>query len=105
MNNIISYLKEYGIYSLEEEPFNEVDNACICQMFYSDFNEYFKVRKSYTLKELAALIFFDHDENELKKSKSLIGQAPFVLKEMAKSNRFKDTALRKLLTRRVDSLE
>ena len=93
MNNIISYLNEYGKYGFEEKPFNEVDNACICQMFYADFDDYFKLRKSYTLKELAALLFFDHDEKELKKSKSLIASAPFVLKAMAKSNRFKDTVL------------
>ena len=93
MNNIISYIKEYGKYSFDEEPFNEVDNACICQMFYADFDDYFNNRKSYTLKELAALLFFDHDEKQLKKSNSLISGAPFVLKEMAKSNRFKDSIL------------
>ena len=63
-------------------------------MFYSDsINDYFKSRKAYTLKELAALLFFDNDEKELMKSKSLIASAPFVLKAMAKSNRFKDTVL------------
>lgn len=93
MNNIIDYIKNYGKYGFDEKPFNEVDNACICQMFYSNFDDYFKLKKSYTLKELAALLFFDHSEKELKKSKSLIADAPFVLKEMAKSYRFKDTVL------------
>lgn len=93
MYNIISYLKDYGKNSFNQSPFNEVDNACICQMFYADIDEYFKSKKSYTLKELAALLFFDHSDTELKKSKSLISGAPFVLKEMAKSDRFKDLVL------------
>ncbi len=97
VKNIISYLNDYGKYTFKEKPFNEVDNACICQMFYSDIDEYFKYKKEYTIKELAALLFFDNDEKELNKSKSLIAGAPFVLKAMAKSNRYKDTILTNFL--------
>lgn len=93
MDNIISYLEKYGKYTLEEKPFNEVDNVCISYMIYADIEKYFSVRKEYSLKELAALLFFDHDENELKKSNSLVAQSPFVLKAMAKSNRFKNAIL------------
>lgn len=91
--NIISYLENYGKYTFKDKPFNEVDNACICWMFYADIDEYFKYRKEYTIKELASLLFFDHDEKELKKSKSLIASSPFLLKAMAKTNRFKDTII------------
>ncbi|MCR4788790.1 MAG: DUF2974 domain-containing protein [Lachnospiraceae bacterium] len=40
MNNIISYITEFGDRSLEEMPFNEVDSLVLCQLAYLDFSEY-----------------------------------------------------------------
>ena len=88
--NIIDYLKWRGDLSLKASPFNEVDNLIISQMAYTGFDEYFKLKDSYTISELSDLFFNDHTDEEVMASKSFVKLAPFVLREMANSIRFKD---------------
>lgn len=88
--NIIDYLSWRGDLSFSASPFNEIDNLIICQMAYSEIDPYFKDKDVYAIKELADLFFKDHTYEEIKKSKSFVGQAPFVLEAMGKSVRFKD---------------
>lgn len=88
--NIIDYLKWRGDLSLKASPFNEVDNLIISQMAYTSFDEYFKLKDSYTISELSDLFFNDHTDEEIMASKSFVKLAPFVLREMANSIRFKD---------------
>lgn len=88
--NIIDYLKWRGDLSFKASPFNEVDNVVISQMAYTNFDEYFKHKDSYTIKELSELFFNDHSDEEIMASKSFVKLAPFVLREMANSIRFKD---------------
>lgn len=88
--NIIDYLKWRGDLSLKASPFNEVDNLIISQMAYTGFDEYFKLKDSYTISELSDLFFNDHTDEEITASKSFVKLAPFVLREMANSIRFKD---------------
>lgn len=88
--NIIDYLKWRGDLSFTASPFNEVDNLIISQMTYTNFDEYFKLKDSYKVKELSALFFKDHSDEEINASKSFVKLAPFVLREMANSTRFKD---------------
>lgn len=88
--NIIDYLKWRGDLSFKASPFNEVDNVVISQMAYTNFDEYFKYKDSYTIKELSELFFNDHSDEEIMASKSFVKLAPFVLREMANSIRFKD---------------
>lgn len=88
--NIIDYLKWRGDLSLKASPFNEVDNLIISQMAYTGFDEYFKLKDSYTISELSDLFFNDHTDEEIMASKSFVKLAPFVLREMANSIRFKD---------------
>ena len=88
--NIIDYLKWRGDLSLKASPFNEVDNLIISQMAYTGFVEYFKLKDSYTISELSDLFFNDHTDEEIMASKSFVKLAPFVLREMANSIRFKD---------------
>lgn len=38
MGTILDYLKEYGDYSLEEKPFNDVDSLVLCQFVYLKFD-------------------------------------------------------------------
>ena len=40
MGNIIDYVKEWGKYSLEEKPFNEVDSLVLCQMVYFNYKDF-----------------------------------------------------------------
>ena len=88
--NIVDYLHEYGNISLKESSFNEVDNLVICQMGYSRIDKYFNDKDSYTIAELNKLYFNDHSENQVQYDASFIGHAPFVLKAMAESERFKN---------------
>ncbi len=39
MGNIIDYVREYGKYTLDEEPFNEVDSLILSQFAYLKFDE------------------------------------------------------------------
>lgn len=88
--NIIDYCKWRGDLSFKVSPFNDVDNLCISQMAYTLVDDYFKDKDRYTIKELSDLFFKDHTEKEIKASKSFVGQAPFILKAMANTVRFKD---------------
>lgn len=88
--NIIDYLKWRGDLSFKVSPFNEVDNLIISQMAYTGFDDYFKEKDKYKIKELSDRFFKDHTDEEINASKSFVKLAPFVLREMAKSVRFKD---------------
>lgn len=55
---ILDYLKEYGKYSLQEKPINDVDSLILCQLSYLKFDEIVPdVRQnlpSITIEEIAA---------------------------------------------------
>lgn len=91
--NIIDYLKWRGDLSLKVSPFNEVDNLCICGMFYTRFDYLFEKKKSYTLSQLSNAFFATHHEKDLLKDDTFIASAPFVLKLMGESIRFKDAKI------------
>ncbi len=40
MENIIDYVKNWGKYSLQEVPFNEVDSLVLCQLTYLHYGEF-----------------------------------------------------------------
>lgn len=91
--NMIDYIKKNGFYSFKEVPFNEVDNAILCQVSYVYFENVLKDNNKHTIKELSDLYFSKYSEKDIKKDKSLIAKSPLVLKEMAKVNRFKDIVM------------
>lgn len=91
--NIIDYLKWRGDLSLKVSPFNEVDNLCICGMFYTRFDYLFEKKKSYTLAQLSNAFFETHYEKDLLKDDTFIATAPFILKLMGESTRFKDAKI------------
>lgn len=88
--NILDYIKWRGDLSLKNDPFNEVDNLCIAQMSYTKFDNYISIDDSITIEEVNQVFFKHVSESKVKASKSFTGTSPMVLKEMAKSNRFKD---------------
>lgn len=88
--NILDYITWRGDLSFKASPFNDVDNLVISQMAYTLVDKYFKDKDRYTISELSELFFKDHTDKEVKASKSFVGQAPFVLKAMAKADRYKD---------------
>lgn len=40
MENIISYIKDWGRYPLSERPFNEVDSLILCQLVYLNYEKF-----------------------------------------------------------------
>lgn len=91
--NILDYMTWRGDLSFKASPFNEIDNLIICQMAYTIFDSYFEKKDSYKITELSELFFKDHSDEEIKKSKSFVGQAPFILRAMANSVRFKNSVI------------
>ena len=91
--NIIDYLKWRGDLSFKQDPFNEVDNLCLCHMSYTMFDDLIDINTVITIKELADLFFARHSEEEIKANKSFVADAPYTLKALAESARFKDLKL------------
>ena len=91
--NIIDYLKWRGDLSFKQDSFNEVDNLCLCHMSYTMFDDLIDTNTVITIKELADLFFARHSEEEIKANKSFVADAPYTLKALAESARFKDLKL------------
>ena len=93
--NMFDYVKQYGKYSFEEEPFNEVDNVIFSQIPYLPLNGVVSGfgHRSITLAKAARLL-----ERELKKKRSIlparfykkIYRLLFLMKDMP---RYKDVLL------------
>jgi len=90
--NIFDYLKWRGDLSFKKDPFNEVDNLILSYISYTNFDGILE-NKAINIKEASDLFFKKISEKEANKSKSFVASAPFILKEAAKTNRFKDCVL------------
>ena len=88
--NIIDYLKWRGDLSFKQDPFNEVDNLCLCHMTYTVFDDLIDYNSALTIRELSDLFFLKHSEEEIKASRSFVADAPYTLKELGMSRRFGD---------------
>lgn len=67
MNNIISYIEEYGDRTFEEFPFNEVDSLVLCQLSYLNYDGFvgdFDAEKAYT--EASDILYSQNCEDILK---------------------------------------
>ena len=93
----MSYIKKYGTYSFNEAPFNEVDNAILCEISYVSYENIINTSEEYSIRELSNLYFKNYTENDIKKDKSLIAKSPLVLKEIAKTLRYKDIIMHHLV--------
>ncbi len=85
--NIIDYLKQRGHLSFAQNPFNEVDNLVLCTFLYTWIDEYFLIKDTYTVSELADCFFSDYSPEEIKRRKK---KGPYVFKAMAYTKRYKD---------------
>jgi|GEM_PF-2763936 len=91
MGNIISYLRWRGDLSLEQYPFNEVDNLVLSTLAYVNLTDVVPVQEqgtSVTLREAAEIYFEKHDDAELASLKSTFIAPPILLKDIAATNRF-----------------
>ena len=91
MSNVSDYLKWRGDLDFSQAPFNDVDNLILAQIAYVDFTDIVPAPGSIetiTIAEAADTFFDTHDEKEIKKCKSFIGKAPYLLREAAATKRF-----------------
>ena len=86
--NFVDYCKWRGDLSFKQDQFNEVDNMCFAQIAYCELDGIIQGNEKKTLKEVSDLFFATHDEEELKKSRSFSKLSPFLMRDMAKTNRF-----------------
>ena len=88
--NIYDYMDNYGIYSFEEKPFNEVDSVIFSFLSYADFNQIVE-RKKVLLQDVGRAHLGLHN----KKEKNIIAvrEANKILKYMKDTNRYKNCAL------------
>lgn len=83
MSNVSDYLKWRGDLDFSQAPFNDVDNLILAQIAYVDFTDIVPAPGSIetiTIAEAADTFFDTHDEKEIKKCKSFIGKAPYLLR-------------------------
>lgn len=91
--NFIDYIKTNGNKTFNEVPFNEVDNAILCQITYVSIENVINTNKSYTLSQLSNRYFSKYSDVDIKKDKSFIAKSPLVLREAGKARRFKDVLM------------
>lgn len=87
----MDYIDWRGDLTFKESAFNDVDNLVLSQIAYVDLSSAvpdISTNKDITLQKAAQIYFEMHDEEELKKVKSFIWQAPFLMRKAAQSRRF-----------------
>lgn len=104
MANLIDYLNWRGDLTFDKVPFNDIDNLILAEISYVNLTDIVppvKSGESVTLEEASCIFFEMNDEEELKNSKSFIWQAPFLMREAAKTERFRNL----LLSNYVDNID
>lgn len=96
MAHMTDYIKEYGGYTFEEKPFNEVDNLIFSQLAYVDYAGIvagFDSDVETSLPRAAELFWSLHSEDEMEDDLSIVRKAAYLLRECAEAKRFKGTTL------------
>ena len=96
MANMMDYLLWRGDLSFREAAFNEVDNLIFSELVYVDFKHIVSGTDSdetITLKEASEEFFKHHTDEEIEARVSSTKAAAFLMREMAKTKRFRDIRL------------
>lgn len=96
MANILDYIEWRGDLSMEDSPFNEVDNLILSEFSYLDMSDIVSQDMSdepITLSTAVERFFQDKDPQELSLGLILPGAIFDMAKLMAKATRFKDLLL------------
>ena len=101
--NMNDYLKWRGDLSFKADPFNEVDNLCIAQIVYLNFDGILNSDSRMSIKKLAELYFEKYPE--LEDGKDFTRTRSYVLKLMAASSRFASCTVRNYVHIRHDENE
>ena len=101
MADIMDYLDWRGDLTLQQSPFNEVDHLILAQLAYVNFDGIIpgmQSNEAVTLEAASKLFFKINDEKEVLKQKLFARLAPFVMKKMASTRRFRDMKLCKYVS-------
>ncbi len=91
MANIIDYLKWRGDITLRQDPLNKVDALLFACISYVDFDGVVPEDDAEISFSDACRLFFElHSEEELASDNSFISFAPYLLREAASRDRYKD---------------
>lgn len=95
MSNIMDYLVWRGDLDWNASAFNEVDNVILSELVYVDFSDIVPGigGESISLAEANERFFVQHTEEEINARVSSTKMAAFMMREMAKTKRFKDIRL------------
>ncbi|MGN8886018.1 hypothetical protein [Blautia sp. HCP28S3_G10] len=89
MGNIMDYIKWRGDLDFSTSPFNEVDNLILSLLAYVDLDGISVAagQKGAEIRNIVDEFLKLHSEEELKRDKSFIRFAPFMMMDMAESER------------------
>lgn len=96
MANMVDYLEWRGDLSFRTSGFNEVDNLLLAQLAYVDFGDIVPdedSEESVTLKNASESFWSVHNEEEILARVSMTKYAPFVMRKMAETKRFRNIKL------------
>lgn len=95
MNNINTYLKDYGKYTFLEEPFNDVDNVILSQIPYIELEDIVpKVGEGkISIQEASRRFFSKNKKKEIDKDILAVRSASYLLEELATTKRYQDLYL------------
>lgn len=96
MANMVDYLEWRGDLSFRTSGFNEVDNLLLAQLSYVDFEGLVAGEDSdaeITLKEASERFWSVHQEEEILARVSMTKHAPFLMRRMAQTKRFRNIRL------------
>ena len=107
MGNIMDYISWRGDLTFEQSKFNEVDNLILACFSYVNLDGIPAVaeQKGIELKNLAEEFMKLHTMEELEADKSFIRLAPFMMLEMAETNRFGNSVIRNYVNEIVTEAE
>ena len=107
MGNIMDYISWRGDLTFEKSKFNEVDNLILACFSYVNLDGIPAVaeQKGIELKNLAEEFMKLHTMEELEADKSFIRLAPFMMLEMAETNRFGNSVIRNYVNEIVTEAE
>lgn len=96
MDNLSGYLRWRGDLSFAQSPFNEVDGLVFCYLAYVNLDGIAPEDQedSITVEEAAEQFFAVRTQAELDADRSLIRNAPYLMKEMAKTRRFSQVLIK-----------
>ncbi len=87
--NMYDYLHWRGDLTFKQSPFNLVDNLILSYITYTDLVSVFDdEHPCLTIKQASDLFYQSHTIEQVKAVKSFVAEAPLVMLEAAKTNRF-----------------